>query len=678
MGPGALSSAAMGATDDPLLSPTFPLPFDRVDPAQVEPAVDTLIARARARVEDIASDTAAPTYDDTLGALGAATEPLETLATWVGHLESVATTEPLRAAHQAIQPKIAAFYSELPLHAGLYRRLQALADAKLAGLPPVRARHLRKTLDAFRRHGADLPEGDKARVRDLDVELAQVTTRFAQHLVDATAAYERVVEDESRLAGLPEIHRAAARQSAERKGLAGYRFTLDAPSYVPALTHLEDATLREELWRAYHARATDPEHDNRPLIAEILRLRREKAHLLGYPHFAALVLEDRMAKTAERARAFVDDLRARTLSAFEREREALQAFAGRPLQPWDLSFWAERMRRERLDFDQEALRPYFPAPRVLGGMFEVARRLYGVSLRERPEHPSWHEDVRVYAVHDRDVALLGLLHIDLFPRPTKRGGAWMNGLVTGCPPAHPHEVIMCANLAPPVGDGPALLSHDDVQTLFHEFGHALHHLLSTVEVRPLAGTNVAWDFVELPSQIMENWCWTRPALDLFARHHETGAPLPEDLFQRMVRARTFRAATATMRQLGFASVDLALHVDFDPTAGQDPLAFAHPILQAHTPAPLPTTDAMLAGFSHLFADPVAYAAGYYSYKWAEVLDADAFSRFEREGLFSPRVGDAFRNTILARGDSDDPDALYRAFMGRDPEIEPLLRRSGLA
>ncbi len=668
----------MGAAPDPLLSPTFPLPFDRLDPAAVEGAADTLIGRVRDRVETIASDGAAPTYDNTLGALDEVTAPLETLATWVGHVESVATTEPLRAAHQAIQPKIAALFADLPLHDGLVRRLRALATRAGHDLSPVRARHLRKTLDAFRRHGADLPAADKARVRAIDVTLARVTTRFAQNLVDATAAYDLVIEDESRLAGLPAMHRAAARQSAARAGRTGYRFTLDAPSYVPALTHLEDATVREELWRAYHARATDPDHDNRPLVAEILRLRRNKARLLGYPTFADLVLEDRMAGTVARARGFVDDLRARTEPAFARERAALERFAGRTLQPWDLSFWAERLRRAELDLDQEALRPYFAAPRVVAGLFEVARRLYGLTLRARPDHPSWHEDVRVYAVHDEAGAELGLLHMDLYPRPTKRGGAWMNGLITGCPPAHPHEVIVCANLAPPVGDDPALLSHDDVQTLFHEFGHALHHLLSTVEVRALAGTNVAWDFVELPSQIMENWCWTRPALDLFARHHATGAPLPDDLFRRMVRARTFRAATATMRQLGFAAVDLALHVDFEPTPAADPIAFAHPILQAHTPAPLPPSDAMLAGFSHLFADPVAYAAGYYSYKWAEVLDADAFSRFEREGLFSRAVGDAFRNTILARGDSEDPQILYRAFMGRDPDLTPLLRRSGLA
>jgi oligopeptidase A len=347
------------------------------------------------------------------------------------------------------------------------------------------------------------------------------------------------------------------------------------------------------------------------------------------------------------------------------------------LQPWDIGYWAEKQRAKLYDFDEEALRPYFPLEHVVSGMFDIFGRVLGIRVTEESGVPMWDPHVRTYAVHDRaSDAYLGSFYADWFPRENKRGGAWMDALITGNPAeSKPHLGLICGNLTPPLDGKPALLTHREVETIFHEFGHLLHHLLSRVEVRSLAGTSVAWDFVELPSQIMENWCWERESLDLFARHWETGAAIPDDLFQKMRRARTFRAANTQMRQVGFGFMDLALHREWDGSG--DVIAWSRAVLQQFSPAPFPPEHAMLASFTHLFSSPVGYGAGYYSYKWAEVLDADAFTRFKKEGVFSASTGREYRDKILARGDSEDPAELYRSFMGRDPDPNALLVRAGL-
>jgi oligopeptidase A len=384
-----------------------------------------------------------------------------------------------------------------------------------------------------------------------------------------------------------------------------------------------------------------------------------------------------MAHQGQRALEFLADLRDKTEARFRAENRELAEFAGRELQPWDVGYWAEKQRAALYDFDEEALRPYFPLDRVTEGMFEIFGRVFGIKVVPEEGVETWDPAVRCYAIRDRaSDQFLGSFYADWFPRENKRGGAWMDSLITGnTPAAKPHLGLICGNLTPPVDGKPALLTHREVETIFHEFGHLLHHLLSRVEVRSLAGTSVAWDFVELPSQIMENWCWERESLDLFAKHWETGAPIPDDLFAKMTRAKTFRAANAQMRQLGFGYVDLALHREWDGKT--DVMAYARDILAQFAPAPLPQDYAMIAGFTHLFSSPVAYGAGYYSYKWAEVLDADAFTRFRREGVFSESVGRDFREKILARGDSEDPAELYRSFMGRDPDPRALLERAGL-
>lgn len=627
------------------------------------------------------------TYENTFGVLDTATEPLDVAMSVVGHLECVVSTPELRAAYNAVKPEVSAFYAGIPLRPALYSKLREYAECEEARrLDSARRRFIKKTLEDFRRHGAELDVGGKARLEAISRELAQLTARFAQNVLDSTAAFELIVEDEQKLAGLPESAVVAARESAREKGKEGWRFTLQAPSLIPLLTYLDDRSIREQVWRAYNRRATAGELDNAPLVRRILELRREQAALLSYPTFADLVLEDRMAKTGALARKFVEELTQKTRSAFEREREQLEEFRQRtggeagPITPWDLAYYAEKQRRALYDFDEEALRPYFVLERAVGGLFETARRLYGVRVEQNTKTVTWHPDVRAYDLYDEDGAFLASFYADFYPRDEKRGGAWMNGLVTGVAGPRgltPHLGLICANVTPPVGGRPALLTHQEVTTLFHEFGHLLHHCLSRVEVRSLAGTNVAWDFVELPSQIMENWCWQREALDSFARNYETGESIPPELFEKMSRARTYREATAMMRQLGFAAVDLALHMTYEEARDGDVLAYARRVMQPYAPVAYPDEYAMIASFSHLFSSHVGYAAGYYSYKWAEVLDADAFTRFRDGGVFNRAVGSEFRHKVLARGDSDDPMTLYREFMGREPRLEALLERSGL-
>lgn len=668
-------------SDNPLLSVTFHIPFDRVRPEHVEPAVHELLKQAQGHIDAIVADESPRSFANTMLALENSTENLEYALGVVRHLESVSTTPELRAAWNAVEPQASAFYSRIPLNEGLWKQLQRYgATEEAKNLPPTRKRFLTKTLDSFKRHGAELDAAGKQRMAEIDVELTKVTTKYSENVLDSTNAFELIVTDEAKLAGLPPSAIEAARQSAEAKKVDGWRFTLQAPSYIAVMTYLDDRGIREKMYRAYAMRATEPERDNRPLLARILQLRKEKARLLGFPDFADFVLHDRMAHKGEQAMKFLEDLKAKTEPFFARENAALEAFAERSLEPWDIGYWAEKQRRALYEFDEEQLRPYFPAERVVSGMFSIVERLYGIRVEQRDGVPVWHPDVRYYEVHDRDGLLLGAFYADWYPRESKRDGAWMEGFITGVDAPgrfEPHLGCICGNLTPPIGDKPALLTHREVETIFHEFGHLLHHVLSRVEVRSLAGTSVAWDFVELPSQIMENWCWERAALDLFARHYRTGEAIPEDLFRKMVRARTYRGANAQMRQLGFGYVDLKLHREYDPALDGDVIEYARRILQPFSPAKFPDRYAMIAGFTHLFASPVGYGAGYYSYKWAEVLDADAFTRFRDEGIFSPEVGRAFRDQILSKGDSEDPAELYRRFMGRDPNPEALLERSGL-
>lgn len=672
--------------NNPLTSAEFPLPFDRIRPEHVEPGILELLADAREAIERIASSPAS-TYETTFHALERATEVLETSMGMVEHLESVATSDLLRAAYNKVQPQVSEFYSELTLHEGLYRALRTYADNQakhpVESLSDTQARFIRKTLDDFRRHGAELSPEGKRELKEIDRSLSEKTTQFSQNVLDGTNAFELLVSEE-RLSGLPEFAKVAAREAAEAQGKEGFLLSLQAPSVVPLLTYADDAALREQVWHAYNLRGRKS-HDNLPLVRDILRLRKRRAVLLGFSDFAELATADRMARSGKEAADFVEQLREKTQVAFEREqaelyqfRQQLEGVAAPKLAPWDVSYYAEKLRQKLYLFDEEQLRPYFSASQVLKGAFELATKLYGVTISD-VSLPVWHPSVRCHRMTDAQGNELGVFYTDLYPRPEKRDGAWMHGLRAGMPPASPHVALFCANAQPPTKESPSLMSFRDVETVFHEFGHLLHHLLSQVSVRSLACTRVAQDFVELPSQIMENWCSEKEALDAFAHHYQTGAPIPAELVLRLLSARHFRAASAQMRQLGFAAVDLALHRDFDPDsdAEADPNAFANQVLRRYSPTELPDDYALITSFSHLFSHPVGYAAGYYSYKWAEVLDADAFSRFKEEGLFSRSVGEEFRASILSQGDSEDPLVLFQRFMGRAPRLEPMLERQGL-
>ena len=670
--------------DNPLLSTKLPVPFDRVKAEDVEPGISLLIEQMQRRVTDLSAPHVPRTYEDILVSLDGATEPLDFAMSVTRHLESVATYPEFRTAYNAVQGPVSQFYTSIPLNGDLWDAVkQVNKTVRLDDLSPVEQRFLSKTVTGFRRAGADLDAAGKAKLEELDVALTKVTTKFSQNVLDATNAYEYLISDEAKLSGLPPSAIVAARESAKSKGREGWRLTLQGPSYVAALTYLDDRQIRRELWEASNKRATSGDLDNRGLITEILRLRREKANLLGYRDFADYVLEERMAHTGAAAQAFVEDLYDRTKPFFERENRSLAEFGATlnysQVEPWDVSYLAEKQRRALFDFDEEELRPYFELDRVVAGMFSLFGGVLGITVVEEPGTPVWDPAVKYWRVEDTaSHQYLGGFYTDWFPRENKRGGAWMDALVTGNPLAgQPHVGLICGNLTPPAGDTPSLLTHREVETIFHEFGHLLHHLLSTVPVRTLAGTSVPWDFVELPSQIMENWCMEREALNLFARHYQTGGAIPPELFEKMRRARTFRSANMQMRQLGFGTVDLKLHREFDGEQESDVMAFARNILARFTPAPLPADYAMIASFTHLFAGAVAYGAGYYSYKWAEVLDADAFTRFKREGIFNATVGEEYRTKILAKGDSSDPAQLYRDFMGRDPDANALLERLGL-
>ncbi len=671
---------------NPLLEIRTPIPFGSITSEHVEPAIDALIAQAAARLNGIAGAAAPRTYQNTLAALDKATESLDYAMTLVRHLEGVVTSPELRGARNAVEPKVSRLHTSIPLNQELWNAVKEFAaTAEAKALTGVRKRHLEKTLDYFRRHGADLDEAGKRRLGEIDVELTSLTTAFSQHVLDATNSYEEVYTEAEQLAGLPESAIAAARESARAKKLEGWRFTLQAPSYIALMTYLDDAAPRERFYRAYQTRAAAEPFDNRPIVPRVLQLRLEKAKLLGYNDFADFILADRMAKSGARAMEFLETLDARSRAGFEQENRSLQQFreslegaAALPLQPWDIAYYAEKQRKALYDLDEEALRPYFPLERVIAGMFETVSRLFGVAIREKTDVPVWHPEVKYYEIVENS-RRLGAFYADWHPRETKRGGAWMDDFITGAPAASDfvHIGAICGNLTAPLEGKPALLTHYEVETVFHEFGHLLHHCLSRVEVRGLSGTRVAWDFVELPSQIMQNWCWERASLDLFARHWETGEPIPEDLFQSMRRARNYRVANGQIRQLGFGFTDLKLHREYQAAGEQDPVAYSRAIMARFSPVPLPPEHAMILAFTHMFGDPAGYGAAYYSYKWAEVLDADAFELFLERGVFDRETGLRFRGMILEKGDGEDPAELFRAFRGRAPQLSALLARQGL-
>lgn len=699
-------------TAAPFLDRSFHIRWSRLTPDRVEPDITAALEDAERKLDALCRvDRGRMTFENTFLAFEESTELLSEAWGKVGHLDAVCNSPELRKAYNAMLPKVSEFFARLYLNEALWDLLKTFADTPEAkALTGVRRRFMEETLAEFRASGADLPPEKKQRLEAIEAELAQVTQRFSENVLDSTNAWELILTDESKLAGLPESAKEAARADALAKGhgtpeAPAWRLTLKAPSMVPVLEHLEDEDIRRQVWEASSNIGRAGQYDNTALIRRILELRREKAELLGKADFADLVLERRMARAGRRALDFVEDMHRRVQTAFNRQCRELQEFKSEavqrpvePLQPWETAFWAEKRRRALYDFDEEEVRPYFPIDGVINGMFRLCERLFGIRIEERPsiyvepgkEPPAdagdavevWHPEVKFYTITDERGVHLGSFYADWHPRDSKRGGAWMNYLKTGAPPSgdrdrEPHLGLICGNMTPSVNGKPALLSHSEVETVFHEFGHLLHHLLGNVEIKSLNGVNVAWDFVELPSQIMENFCWERESLDFFARHWETGEPIPQRLLKKMLAARNYLSAVATMRQLAFGKMDLELHRRPPLGEGEDLDELCDEILRGYQ-MPLKTPPPTMARrFTHLFASPVGYAAGYYSYKWAEVLDADCFSRFQREGVLNPATGRAFRECILSKGNSEPPEKLFRDFMGRDPDITALLERSGL-
>jgi len=673
----------------PFLAEDFQISWSSLTPDHIVPDVTKAIETGKANLEAIKAITPEnANFVTTFGALETATEDLDRSWGRVNHLDSVSNSDDLREALNKMLPVVSAFSSSISLNDDLWRVLKSFAESKaIDSLTDLQKRFVEETCHDFKSAGADLAPEAKKRMFEINSELAQVTQKFGENVLDSTNAWELYLEDESRLAGLPDSAKASAAEDAKSKGKEGqWRITQHFPSMFPIMQYAEDDSLRKQVWEGTCTIGHGGESDNTALIWDILRLRKEKAALLGHPNFADHVLQRRMAKNGQGALGFTEDLHAKITDRFQAEIEELQAYKAEktstpsgPLQPWETSFWAEKRRKELFAIDDEALRPYFPVDQVMSGLFDLTSRLFGIKIKAA-QAEAWHPEVKFYEI--RDAASddhLGSFYADWHPRESKRGGAWMNYLETGKPsPRTPHLGLICGNMTKPTGDKPALLTHNEVETVFHEFGHLLHHLLSDVSIKSLAGVNVPWDFVELPSQIMENFCWDRESLDFFARHYETGETIPAELFDKMLDARNYMAASAFMRQLALGKLDLELHMNSDKYLGQNMDDIDREIL-AQYKAPLATdSPSMARRFNHLFSSPVGYAAGYYSYKWAEVLDADAFTRFRNEGVLNADTGMSFRAEVLSKGNSRPVDESYRQFMGRDPGQEALLERSGLA
>lgn len=674
-------------TKNPLLEPS-PLPFSAVpfDNIQLEhylPALKQAIADSKVRVEKIKTSKESPTFENTVEALETCSENVDSVASVFFNLLSAEADEKHQQLAQEFSPILADFSSDLSLDPDLFKRVKAVYDQR-QNLQGEALRLVEKMYTDFVRNGALLDEKQKARVREIDQELSKLGPQFADNVLKATNQFELVVTDKQQLKGLPDSAIEAAALSAQDRGKKeAWIISLQAPSYVPFMTYAENRALREKLWRAYNSRCLGGEADNQEMIRKIVSLRYERAQLMGFKNHADFVLQERMAENSKRVFKFLNELLDASLEPARKDIEevsklAKQADGLEKIQPWDFAYYSEKLRQQKFDLDQEQLRPYFELERTINGVFEHARRLYDLEFIETNKLPVYHPDVKVYEVRSqKDQSFVGLFYADFFPRPTKKGGAWMTtfrdqGLFFG-KVNRPHVSIVC-NLTKPTPSRPSLLTFEEVQTLFHEFGHSLHALLSNCRYRSLSGTNVYWDFVELPSQIMENWILEKESLDLFASHYQTGEKLPKELAAKIKTSARFQSGYTSLRQVNFALLDMAWHTQ-NPDSRTDVAEFENKVTAKSTLLPkIPGTN-ISCGFSHIFAG--GYSAGYYSYKWAEVLDADAFELFLQQGIFNSEIAQRFRENILARGGTEHPMVLYKKFRGREPDPKALLRRDGL-
>ena len=674
-------------SNNPLIDyPELP-PFSKIQPEHVLPAVEQLVADGRARIQQVLAEgnfdyahlvQALDEEDDRLGkAFGPA-----------GHLNAVAQNEALRNAYNSCLPLLSEYGTEVGQNAQLCAAYQTLRDSdEWSSLSEAQQKDIDNTLRDFRLSGVDLPDAKKAQYMANSKRLSELTSQFSDNTLDATQAWTKLVTDEAELEGLPDSAKAGAADRAKAADKEGWLLTLDAPVFIAVMSHCKNAELRKEMYVAWTTKASDQgphagQFDNAAIMDEILKLRHEQAQLLGFANFGEESLATKMARDVNEVIRFLEDLAKRAKPQAERELAELRAFAAEQgadqLEPWDIGFWSERLREARYSISEEELRPWFPADTVINGMFAVVGKLFGIQFRQRDDVDTWHEDVRFYELVDDDGSVRAAFYLDMYARTGKRGGAWMDDARIRRRRADgslqtPVAYLTC-NFAPPAGGKPGLLTHDEVVTLFHEFGHGLHHMLTEQDVPGISGINgVAWDAVELPSQFLENWCWTEEGIALISGHYETGEPLPKEKLEKMLAAKNFQGAMQMVRQLEFSLFDMRIHAEYQQ--GMDIYQVLKEVREQVAVIQPPAFNRFPNSFGHIFAG--GYAAGYYSYKWAEVLSADAYSRFEEEGEFNEDTGRSFRSEILAKGGSREPMELFKAFRGREPSVEPLLRHCGI-
>jgi len=678
--------------NNPLLSNNTILPlFSKIKPEHIEPAITQLLEEARTVVKTHLQATTEYTWENLIEPLENAEDKLNKAWSPVSHMNAVVNTDELRLAYNACLPKLSDYSTEMGQNEQLFNAYKVIADSnEFATLDSAQKKIIQNALRDFRLSGVDLDNEKKQRYKEISQELSRLASNYEENLMDATNAWSKFIRNEQDLAGLPPSALAQAKQTAESQDQDGWMITLQFPSYQAIMTYADDRELRREHYEAYATRASDQASDNEQwdnslLMEQILALRHEKAQLLGFENYAELSLATKMAKKPEEVMNFLEDLADKSWRQARKDFADLQSFAKQyhginNLQSWDLTYYSEKMRQHFYQLSQEEVKAYFPITRVLPGLFAVVEKLYGLQISEIRDFDSWHPDVRFFQIHDEFGVLRGKFYFDLYARTKKRGGAWMDDCVgrkkINNQIQTPIAYLTC-NFTPPTSTEPSLLSHDDVTTLFHEFGHGLQHMLTKIDYLGVSGINgVEWDAVELPSQFMENWCWEQEALALISGHYQTGEPLPDTLFNKMLAAKNFQAGMMTVRQLEFSLFDFRIHKDYDPEKG----ARIYPILeQVRAQVAVinpPKFNRFAHSFSHIFAG--GYAAGYYSYKWAEVLSSDAFSLFEEKGIFNQETGKLFLTTILETGGSEDAMALFIKFRGRKPTIDALLKHNGIA
>ena len=676
---------------NPLLTPFTLPPFSAIQPEHVVPAVEQALAACRETVEKVVAQGAPYSWENLCQPLAEVDDHLGRIFSPVSHLNSVKNSPELRQAYEQTLPLLSEYSTWVGQHEGLYQAYRNLKEGdNYAQLSLEQKKAVDNALRDFELSGIGLPKEKQQRYGEIAARLSELGSTYSNNVLDATMGWSKLITDESELAGMPESALAAAKAQAEAKGQAGWLLTLDIPSYLPVMTYCDNQALREEMYRAYATRASDQgphagKWDNGPIMVEELALRHELAQLLGFDSYAHKSLATKMAQSPSQVIDFLNDLAQRARPQAEKELERLRAFAKQQhgideLQPWDITYYGEKQKQHLYAISDEQLRPYFPEERAVNGLFEVVKRIYGISAQERKDVDVWHPDVRFFDLFDESGELRGSFYLDLYARENKRGGAWMDDCVGMMRKADgslqkPVAYLTC-NFNRPVNGKPALFTHDEVTTLFHEFGHGLHHMLTRVDVPGVSGiSGVPWDAVELPSQFMENWCWEPEALAFISGHYETGEPLPQELLDKMLAAKNYQAALFILRQLEFGLFDFRLHTEFDPAKGAQILDTLAEVKKQVAVVPSPSWGRFPHAFSHIFAG--GYAAGYYSYLWADVLAADAYSRFEEEGIFNRETGQSFLDNILTRGGSEEPMELFKRFRGREPQLDAMLEHYGI-